>query len=102
MYEPNSVESFNLGKITHSFLCCWINQNPALTTSRSMIGALDHAQHKSLSELYVNDDDIRTNIRMISALSIVSIADIIQAFDALCNHAGNENKLYLITLRRII
>ena len=30
MYEPNLLESFNLGKITQSFLGVWINQNNAL------------------------------------------------------------------------
>ena len=31
-----------------------------------------------------------TNIKMISSLSFVPIADTIQAFDALSNHAGVE------------
>ena len=37
----------------------------------------------------MNDDVYCANIRMISALSFVPIADTIQAFDAQCIHAGN-------------
>ena len=57
-----------------------------------MIGALDRVypivpqkgylfhlskcvQHEGLSQLYMNDDVFRNNIRMISALSFVPIAD---------------------------
>ena len=43
----------------------------------------------------MNDDVFRTNIRMISSLSFVPIADTIQAFDALCNHAGNAEQVIL-------
>ena len=78
---------------------------------QSMIGALDRVypavpqkgclfhlskniykrvQQEGLSQLYMNDDVFRTNIRMISALSFVPTADTVQAFDALCNHAGNQ------------
>ena len=49
----------------------------------------------------MNDDVFRNNIRMISALSFVPIADTIQAFDALIMQVM-QNKLYLIILRRII
>ena len=41
----------------------------------------------------MNDEDFRTNIRMISALSFIPIADTIQAFDALSNHAGNQEQV---------
>ena len=37
----------------------------------------------------------RTNIKMISALSFVPIADTIQAFDALSNHADVEEQAVL-------
>ena len=37
----------------------------------------------------------RTNIRMISALSFVPIADTIQAFDALSNDADNQEQVIL-------
>ena len=43
----------------------------------------------------MNDVIFRTNIRMISALSFVLIADTIQAFDALCNHVGNQEQVIL-------
>ena len=41
----------------------------------------------------MNDEDFRTNIRMISALSFIPIADTTQAFDALSNHAGNQEQV---------
>ena len=46
-------------------------------------------------QLYMNDEDFQTNIRMISALRFVPIADTIQAFDALSNHAGNQEQVIL-------
>ena len=49
-------------------------------------------QNEGMLQLYMNDEEFRTNIRMISALSFVPIADTIQAFDALSNHAGNQSK----------
>ena len=39
-------------------------------------------QDEGMSQLYMNDEEFRTNIRMISALSFVPIADTIQVFDA--------------------
>ena len=39
-------------------------------------------QNEGMSQLYMNDEEFRTNIRMISALSFVPIADTIQVFDA--------------------
>ena len=43
-------------------------------------------------QLYRNDEEFRTNIRMIS---FIPIADTIQAFDALSNHAGNQEQVIL-------
>ena len=39
-------------------------------------------QDESMSQLYMNDEEFPTNIRMINALSFVPIADTIQTFDA--------------------
>ena len=50
-------------------------------------------QDEGMSQLYMNDEEFRTHIRMISALSFVPIADAIQAFDALSNHAGNQEQV---------
>ena len=52
-------------------------------------------QYEGMSQLYMNDEEFRTNIRMISALSFVPIADTIQAFDALSNHTGNQEQVIL-------
>ena len=41
----------------------------------------------------MNDDVFRTNIRIISAF--VPIADTVQVFDALYNHAGNAEQFIL-------
>ena len=43
----------------------------------------------------MNDDVFRNNIRMVSALSFVLIADTMHAFYALCNHAGNAEQVIL-------
>ena len=43
----------------------------------------------------MNDVVFRTNIRMISALSFVPIADTINAFDVLSNHCGNQEQVIL-------
>ena len=48
-----------------------------------------------LSHQYLNDAVFRTNIKMISPISCVPIADTIQAFDALSNHAGAEEQAVL-------
>ena len=53
------------------------------------------AQDEGMSQLYMNDEQFRTNIRMISALSFVPIAGTIQAFDALSNHPGNPEQVIL-------
>ena len=45
-------------------------------------------QELELSHQYLIDAVFRANIKMISALSFVLIADTIQAFDTLSNHAG--------------
>ena len=47
-------------------------------------------QELGLSHQYLNDAVFRTNEKIISDLSFVPIADAIQAFDALSNHAGVE------------
>ena len=44
---------------------------------------------------YLDDVVFRTNTKMISALRFVRIADTIQAFDALSNHAGVEEQAVL-------
>ena len=46
-------------------------------------------QDEGMPQLYMNDEEFQENI-MICALSFVPIADTIQAFDALSNHAGNQ------------
>ena len=66
---------------------------------QSMMDALDQVYlvvpQKGMSQLYMNDEEFRTNIRITSALSFVPIADAIQAFDALNNHAGNQEQVIL-------
>ena len=52
-------------------------------------------QELGLSYQYLNDAVFHTNVKMISALSFVPIADTIQAFDALSNHAGVEEQAVL-------
>ena len=52
-------------------------------------------QDEVLSQLYMSDEEFRTNIRMISALSFVPIAGTIQAFDTLGNQAGNQEQAVL-------
>ena len=49
-------------------------------------------QELGLSHQYLNKAVFRTNIKMISALSFVLIADTIQAFDTLSNHADIEEQ----------
>ena len=73
-------------------------QSIMIDFQQSMMGALDQVQSflmfhlsknvnkrvqdEGMSQLYMNDEEFRTNIRMISALSFVPIADTIQVFDA--------------------
>ena len=63
-------------------------------------------QDEDMLQLYMNDEEFRTNIRMISALSFVPIsdtiqasfvpiADTIQAFDTQSNHTGNQEQAIL-------
>ena len=52
-------------------------------------------QKLGLSHQYLNDAEFRTNIKTISTLSFVPIADTIQPFDALSNHAGVEEQAVL-------
>ena len=56
---------------------------------------LKRVQDEGTSQLYMNNEEFRTNIRMISALGFVPIADTIQAFDALSNHASNQQQVIL-------
>ena len=46
-----------------------------------------------MSYLYMNDEEFRTNLRMVSLLSFVPIADTIQAFDVLISHLGNQEQV---------
>ena len=74
---------------------------------QSMIGAIGgclfhlsksiyrKVQEFGLSHQYLNDAVFRTNVKMISALSFVPIADTIRAFDASRNHAGVEEQAVL-------
>ena len=50
-------------------------------------------QDEGMSYLYINDEEFRTNIRMVSLLSFVPIADTIQAFDVLISHLGNQEQV---------
>ena len=52
-------------------------------------------QKLGLSHQYLNDAVFHTNVKVISALSFMPIADKIQAFDALNNHAGVEKQAVL-------
>ena len=52
-------------------------------------------QDEGMPQLYMNDEEFHTNIRMISALSFVPTADTIQAFDALSYHGGNQEQVVL-------
>ena len=52
-------------------------------------------QDESMSQLYMNDEEFHTNIRMISALSFVPIADTVQAFNVLSYNAGNQKQVIL-------
>ena len=49
-------------------------------------------QDLGLSQLYLDDEQFRTNIRMIAALSFLPIEDTIQAFEVLANNAGNDEQ----------
>ena len=52
-------------------------------------------QKLGLLHQYLNDAVFHTNVKVISALSFMPIADKIQAFDALNNHAGVEKQAVL-------
>ena len=52
-------------------------------------------QDEDMSQLYINDEEFRTKIRMISALSFVTIAHRIQAFGVPSNHAGSQEQVIL-------
>ena len=49
-------------------------------------------QELGLSQLYVNDEGFRMNIRMICAISFVPIEDTIQAFQEVCNCVGDQEQ----------
>ena len=65
-------------------------------------------QDEGMPQLCMTDEEFRTNIRMISALSSVPIAVTIRVFDALSNHVGNQEQVildyfesnYIVELRR--
>ena len=57
-------------------------------------------QELRLSHQYLNDAVFCRNIKMILALSFVNIADTIQAFDDLSNHAGVEEEAVLHYFKR--
>ena len=52
-------------------------------------------QDEGMSQLYMNDEQFRTNMRMIRALSFVPIGDTTQVFNALSNQTGNEKQVIL-------
>jgi len=53
-----------------------------------------HVQSNGLQEEYMTDEEFRTNIRMISALALVELPDVVTAFEALSNHCqGNEHTI---------
>ena len=91
-------------------------QSVMIDFEQSMIGALDRVyplvpqkgclfhlskniyrrvQELGLSQLYIADDIFRTNIKMISAISFVPIADTIQACIELSFHAGYQEQVVL-------
>ena len=54
-----------------------------------------HVQARGLYQRYMNDKQFRINIRMIGALSFVSIEDTVQAFETLAAHYGDEEQTVL-------
>ena len=91
-------------------------QSVMIDFEKSMMGALDQVysivpqkgclfhlsknvykrvQDEDMSQLYINDEEFRTKIRMISALSFVTIAHKIQAFGVPSNHVGSQEQVIL-------
>ena len=79
-----------------------ISAIPNVFPNSSVGGCLFHlcksifrrVQANGLQQEYLDDDNFRTNIRMIAALAFVPTADIIQSFDALAQHCvGNEQPI---------
>ena len=52
-------------------------------------------QELGLSQRYINDQEFRTNIRMIAAPSFVPIQDTIEGFEDLANHCRQEEQAVL-------
>ena len=52
-------------------------------------------QSEGLAESYMNDEEFRQNIRMLSALSFVPVDDTIVAFEQLGNHCGDTEQIIL-------
>ena len=52
-------------------------------------------QSEGLAERYMNDEEFRQNIRMLSALSFVPVDDTIVAFEQLANHCGDTEQIIL-------
>ena len=75
---------------------------PNVFPNASVHGCLFHlcksifrrVQAHGFQQEYLDDDNFRTNIRMIAALAFVPTADIIQLFDVLAQHCvGNEQPI---------
>ena len=49
-----------------------------------------HVQQNGLSQLYLRDEDFRTNIRMVSALAFVPREDIVARFEDLSQHCSPQ------------
>lgn len=52
-------------------------------------------QELGLSQRYVNNEDFRTNIKMITALAFVPVEDIIESFQMLADQCGDEEEAVL-------
>ena len=49
-----------------------------------------HIQSEGLQEHYIDSEEFRTNMRMISALAFVPLADIVTSFEALAQHCTED------------
>ena len=45
-----------------------------------------------MQQLYLDNDQFRTNVRMISALAIIPVADFVTSFEALSDHCDGDNE----------
>ena len=52
-------------------------------------------QNEGLQELYADNEEFRTNIRMIGALALVELDDVIMAFEALSDHCQDNEQVIL-------